>query len=300
MKISYNDWMLRINLQLAHHGQTSQVVEFGKQYLKFNNGTEISGSDFSKFKRRIFNKKTDLWVSNIDNILGGNVTESEIKSLLASIGGVNCQIKHSNNIKKNLNTGVPWNKGKKGIPGHPHTIETCQRISQKNLGKNNGMYGVIMSEEQKKIRSDLMKHKILSGEFTPNSNNRNTHWDATLDGRRYRSSWEALYHYINPGAEYETLRIEYNLDTKKKIYIVDFVDYKNKMVVEVKPRELCEGKKFQAKMAALAQWAISNGHSVTLVDKDWLIKQNLTIDYTRFDNSTAEKIKALYEINKKK
>jgi hypothetical protein len=74
-----------------------------------------------------------------------------------------------------------------------------------------------------------MKQKILSGEFTPNSNNRNTHWESTFNNNTYRSSWEALYQYFNQDAEYEKLRIEYNINNTAKIYIVDFVDHVNKI-----------------------------------------------------------------------
>ncbi len=83
-------------------------------------------------------------------------------------------------IKSNLNTGTPWNKDMKGnYPySYPHSAETKEKISVANTGTKNGMYGTMMTAEQKEYRSNLMKEKILSGEFTPNSNNRNTHWDS--------------------------------------------------------------------------------------------------------------------------
>jgi len=66
---------------------------------------------------------------------------------------------------------------------YPHSAETKEKISVANTGTKNGMYGTMMTAEQKEYRSNLMKEKILSGEFTPNSNNRNTHWDAEYNGK---------------------------------------------------------------------------------------------------------------------
>ena len=170
------------------------------------------------------------------------------------------------------------------------------KISKKNSGKNNGMYGRKMSAERKKYFSDKIKSKILSGEFTPKSNNRNTYWTATFDGKKYRSSWEALYQSLNPSAEHETLRIEYIFNNNKHIYIVDFIDHTAKLVTEVKPRELCNNSKFLAKMAALSEWAKINKYDVLIADHAWF-KQHKILDYSKFDEETTRKIRKLYEIN---
>ena len=249
------------------------------------------------------NKKTNLWVSNIDKLINGTITESEIKSELASIGGKSVQKKYGSIIKRNLNTGTSWNAGTKGqnigtLGPRPQTVK--DKISKKNSGPFNGMYGTTMSDLDKKKRSDTMKNKILLGEFTPNSNNRNTHWNSTFNGKKYRSSWEALYQCINQSAEYEKLRIEYIFNGVTKIYIVDFIDHTNKQLIEVKPRELCTGEKFQSKMLALSKWGKTHNYNIIIVDKQWLQSQLVEIDYTKFDDNTAQKIKALYEINKKK
>ena len=144
-----------------------------------------------------------------------------------------------------------------------------------------------------------MKEKILSGEFTPNTNNRNTHWDSMYNGTKYRSSWEALYQFFNPNAEYEQLRIEYEFKNSRHAYIVDFVDHKNSAVIEVKPKSLCQGDKFIAKMSALTQWAELNSYTVIIVDEYWFRQQDIKIQYDQFDENTARKIKKLYETNKK-
>lgn len=302
MKTSYKKWIEILNSRLELFNQSIRVISFIKQELTLSNNTTLTGAEFTRFKKRVMNDKTDIWVNNMDNLLNGVVTEQQIKSKLSSIGGRAVQEKYGKSIALNLNTGIPWNKNMKGMYPYkfsPRTQDVKDKISKKNSGRNNGMFGVTMTDEAKEHRSGIMKQLILSGKFTPNSNNRNTHWDAMYGGKKYRSSWEALYQYINPAAEYETLRLEYILDTVTKIYIVDFIDTVNKQVIEVKPRELCNGDKFFAKLAALSNWADEHQYSVLIVDKEWLLNQNICIDYAEFDEMTADKIKALYEINTK-
>ena len=292
----------KFNAKLAEYNQLVRVVEYCGKSITLSTGETLINNDKDRFCKRLINDKTTLWVSNIDNLLSGKITVKEIKSSLSKIGGTSAQKKHGAIIKKNLNTGIPWNAGTKGqnigtLGPRPQSVK--DKISKKNSGAGNGMYGIKMSAADKKKKSDAMKKKILSGEFTPKTNNRNTHWDSTFDGKPYRSSWEALYQFINQSAEYEKLRIEYELDGNTKIYIVDFIDHQNKLVVEVKPRELCVGKKFNSKITALTKWADSNNYTILLADKEWLASQNIDIDYTRFDNKTTKKIKTLYETNQK-
>lgn len=72
-------------------------------------------------------------------------------------------------------------------------------------------------------------------------------------------------------------------------------------MIEVKPRELCTGEKFNAKIYALEHWATINGYSVIIADQNYLCSQckNVTIDYNMFDEKTRFKIKKLYETSKK-
>lgn len=299
MRVKYID---KLNAILEQHQQNLRVIEYkNKKHISeisLSNGIILLGNAALRFKRRIDNKNTDLWVKNADKLYNGVISAAEIKSELAKIGGINCQKIHGEKLRKNLNTGVPWIKGRRGVNCHTHTEETKKKISLKNSGSGNGMYGRHMSDEDKQKKSLMIKRKILNGEFTPNSNNRNTHWDVTYEDKKYRSSWEALYQYLNPGAEYEVLRIEYQLYNKNYVYIVDFVDYENKCVVEVKPRELCTGDKFLAKFNALTKWANDNEFRVIIVDREWFISNSKEIDYTKFDDNTVRKIKKIYEISK--
>ena len=95
------------------------------------------------------------------------------------------------------------------------------------------------------------------------------------------------------------LRIQYEIDGKTKIYIVDFVDHLNKTVAEVKPAELTKSVVFSAKWKALNEWAEANGYRPILVTAQWLAENTTTIDYSLFDLKTAEKIRKIYEASKK-
>lgn len=292
--------MNKINNLLSQYQQTTQVDEWAGTEITLSNGMVLRNKEKQRFVKRVTNTKTDLWIKNIDKLLHGEISECEIKSSLAALGGKAAQKKHGNIIKENLNTGTSWNAGTKGKnigTRGPLPQSVKNKISLKNSGHGNGMYGVTMSEVDKKKRSAIMKKKILLGEFTPNSNNRNTHWESSFNGRKYRSSWEALYQHINPLAQYEILRVEYMFNNNTHIYIVDFVDHINKLVVEVKPTELCIGDKFLAKMIALTNWAKENKYSVVIADRAWFKRQNIVIDYSKFDNNTTRKIKSLYETN---
>ena len=300
MKLTKQQMINKLNARLIEHHQLTRITNYSSSIIELSSGLTLSGPEKNKFCKRLMNLKTTLWAENIDNILNGVMTVIEIRSKLSSIGGRAVQVKHRESIRQNLNTGQPWNLGTRGknigtMGSRPQVVK--DKISLKNSGPNNGMFGVKMSDEDKLMRSNLMRDKILNGNFTPNSNNKNTHWNATLDNKKYRSSWESLYQYINTTAEYEKLRVEYAIGDKKFAYIVDFIDHTNKLAVEVKPKELCVGEKFNAKMTALTSWAKSNNYSVLVVTKEWLQQQTVDIDYTRFDQTTASKIKALYETN---
>lgn len=289
-----------INRRLEDFHQHARLIDITPSTVTLNTGQILIGNDASRFIKRVMNSKITEWVKNTDALLAGNMSADEIKHISFAVGGKACQQKHGERIKSNLNTGVSWNKGTKGQnigTRGPQPQSVKDAISKKNSGAGNGMYGVKMSEEDKQAKSSTMKRKILLGEFTPKSNNRNTHWDAVLDGVLYRSSWEALYKYVNPEASYEELRVEYNYKGESKIYIVDFIDHVNRVVVEVKPKELCVGDKFNVKLQAIRKWAEQNLYEVLLVDQYWLIQQKLHIDYSRFDEKTATKIRKLYEIS---
>jgi len=296
--LSCEEWKQKINDRLVEYNQNTKVVSYERDKIILSTGTILEGNQARIFKRRVLNNY-HIWVKNIDSLLSGDITEKEIKSKQYSIGGISCQKKYGEKLRQNLNTGTPWNKGTKGNYPYSttHNEEAKRKISEANRGEGNGMFGKNYTKEEKQHRSKIMKEKILSGAFTPNSNNRNTHWEANYCGKLYRSSWEAWYQYLNPVAEYEKLRIVYESAGEEKIYIVDFVDHTTKVVVEVKPLELTNTKMFKLKWIALCHWAELNDYKPLLVTKEWLKTNTTEIDYNMFDEKTALKIRRIHETN---
>lgn len=302
MKFSNETMLCRANGILKSYNQTILITEWTGKHIKFTNGIILLGNKRGRFIKHLFNKKTDIWKRNHDDLFSGVKNESEIKSALAAIGGKSVQEKHGSRMRVNLNNGIPWNKGMSG--NYPYRYPCSERakikISQKNSGEKNGRYGYKYTYNEKIHKSDTMKEKILKGQFTPNTNNRNTHWESCYNGKKYRSSWEALYQSFNEYAEYEELRIVYKLENTEKVYIVDFIDYVNKVVVEVKPSRLCLTHKNKIKLEALADWAKINGYKLLIADENWFLSHPIgIIPFDKFDNNTKRKIQKLYEINKK-
>jgi hypothetical protein len=182
--------------------------------------------------------------------------------------------------------------------GQKTAKENGQKISKSLKTFHNTSAGGKARKRSAIINSKLMRNRILNGEFTPNSNNRNTHWDSQYKDKKYRSSWEALYQYLDPDAKYETLRIPYIFENKECIYIVDFVNHNTKTAIEVKPRELTKDKKTQFKILALKEWCKNNNYTFVLADEEFLLSHTSHIDYALFDKNTANKIRTLYEQNK--
>lgn len=292
----------KFNKILEQKGQKLRAEKITGKEIILSNGLKLDTKrDVRLCKRRIMTGNA-VWSENFDRLYSlleeeQVQAEKECRSATSKQGGINCQNKHGEKIKKNLNTGVPWNKDLKGNYPYSYKLseETKEKISKANSGKNNGMYGTSMSQEQREYKSELMKRKILSGEFTPNSNNRNTHWDSFYNGKKYRSSWEALYQYFDPEAEYETLRIPYCYNNNKHIYILDFVNHQTKVVVEVKPKELLQDSKTQVKIRTASQWCASNGYEFIIIDKEYLLSKGQPDELNNFDLKTQKKIRKLYE-----
>jgi len=294
----------KFNEILENNGQSLFAISITGTEIVLSNGIKIIDSaEIRKCKRRVMNYSKE-YIIRFDEIYSTNLKISEqalmeAKSCTSKAGGKACQDKHGEKIKNNLNTGVPWNKDMKGEYPYSYACseEAKLKISKANSGRNNGMYGKQMSEEDKQLRSNTMKNAILSGKFTPNSNNRNTHWDSYFNGKPYRSSWEALYQSLDKDAEYETLRIPYTFEDGEYVYIVDFVNHKTKKAIEVKPKKMYNDKKTLAKIDALNQWCSGNEYTLLIADEAFFVSHECPCNHL-FDDNTYRKIKKLYETYK--
>ena len=169
------------------------------------------------------------------------------------------------------------------------TNETVKRVAESKLGDKNPMYGKRVSKETREKLSKKTSDRILSGRFTPNSNNRNTNWESSVDGVSYRSSWECAFAYKNKGLLYEKLRIKYFDGDANKIrtYITDFFDGEN-MVYEVCPKSKIHDKRYKE------IGTIEAGYTFKIICEDD-IKEIVSgfddSDWEHFEPNTAKKLK---------
>lgn len=296
--------VVKFNTILEDYNQQLRAEQITGKEIVLSNGLVLtSAKEVRLCKNRIMTGHS-VWKENFDKVYSLDVTERQIaekecRAKTSSTGGVSCQRQHGDKIRRNLNTGTPWNKGMTGT--YPYakvcTEETKKLISLANTGNRNGMFGKKMTAKEKQRRSTTMREAILTGKFTPNSNNRNTHWDSCYKGKKYRSSWEALYQYFDAEAEYETVRVPYSYNNKEHVYIIDFVNHNTKMLIEVKPKELTTDAKTQAKIEAAQKWCSNNNYRFVLVDKEYLLARSCPDSLDDFDAKTQIKIRKLYEIN---
>lgn len=296
---TFNEIKNDFNKCLEMNNQKIRVVIMTKTTLIFNNGIQLNGRNRRLFYKMLERNSCPLWRESIDYILEDfDARYEEIRKHISSVTS-------SSIMKKNILSGklhpelngcgrIPWNKGK-----HYHRVAPFSAIerlhhSQCKLGSKNPMYGKHHTEECKLEHSKRIKDKILNGEFTPNTNNRYTHYDVKFDGKTFRSSWEALFYYTQPDYEYEKLRIPYMFENKQHIYIVDFINYKSKIVVEIKPKDILNRSiKDKIKIEFLKEWCKQNGFTFQLKCEDDIKYLVQNTDISVFDESTQRKLLTL-------
>lgn len=297
-----------LNNKLIEYNQLSRISFYSANPRKvILNNTEYNDNSALRIIRRI--NGDECWIKNFDKIyltFDPNI-ERKIKSLISSKGGKACQALHGTMIKENLNTGVPWNKNMKG--NYPYsswcknlTKETDARLgalSKNRIGEGNPMFGVTLSEENKNAKSETMKQKILDGSFTPNTNNRNTHWNSFYKEKKFRSSWEAIYYSLNVDDLYEALRLKYTYKGKEHVYIVDFINHNTRIATEIKPKELLERGKNKEKLSALNKWCCNNNYTMNVVTQDEIEYMSSLVEIDDFDSNTQKKIGTLNEAHTK-
>lgn len=267
MKKKYNNILESSNQNLRIDVWSSEIL--------LNNGMVLTGrSTISQFKNRIKN-----WHNHFDLLysVDSSIREQTLKKLIKDKNrkaGLKTFEIHGKRMVKNLNIGTPWNKGMKNYPYKPiHTgmtkenSEVARKISKSKSGSLNPNFGKTMSEPTRRKKSLAMRELIASGSFTPNIRNSRTHWQVEYNGQRYRSSWEAAFHYLNPNYEYETIRIDYSINDRQRIYIVDFVDHQNKILVEIKPsshRNNCTEK-----FSAAKKWCDERHYKFQIISEEY-------------------------------
>ena len=189
-------------------------------------------------------------------------------------------------------------KSLSGRKTQPCSEETKEKIRKTKLGKLNPMFGKTPTPATKNKQSEAIKNRILSGQFTPNSDNRHGRFLAKYKDKSFRSSWEAALYSTNTNLQYEKLRIPY-YDTKlnkSRIYILDFVDMTDKIVYEVRPNSLFDLSSDKSKAAI--QWCANNNYEFVHVNEEYI--QSLdNIDFSGLSDHANKNLRKMLNANKK-
>lgn len=283
----YNDKFEQTELSL-------RIIEWDNTKIKLNTGVVLEGDEKRKFRTRAKSKTTLPHLDQVYGIDDKNERNIRIRGIqAANASSTNKEwwdslpateksnrIEHMRQIQKlsppykERRPRVHWNKGKT-----KNNDARLQTISEQRKGKGNPMYGKRMSEDEKQRKSKLIKDRILSGEWTPHIHNSRTHWQCSYNGQKYRSSWEAMYAYLNPHDEYEKVRIQYKINDERKIYIVDFVNHSAKTLTEVKPKSHLRDEVFLRKYSAARKWCEDHGYNYRVLNEQYFVDNYHQIDF---------------------
>jgi len=280
---SSKDWKTVLNNKLKQIKSSILVIKYSDNIVLLSNGVSLERKpknnevDFLKRVLMAETKHGNMTQRQIffDEIFSGDLKirnaalekAKKLEKTSAAKQLINLGYKPSDNLKRyyaknpgkraEFSTGkTPWNKGK-----NKKTDKRILEISKRMKGANNPSIRFPMSEERRKNHSKLMKTMIMEGKFTPNTNNRFTHYDVVWEGKRYRSSWEVLFHILNPKFQYEKKRIEYfDENGISRIFIVDFISEEDKKLVEIKPDSVVKRNiRTQHKIKGAEDWCRKNG-----------------------------------------
>ncbi|MGI0076428.1 MAG: Tn7 transposase TnsA N-terminal domain-containing protein [Nitrosopumilaceae archaeon] len=261
-----------------------------KNIVTLSNGVIISGvAELRKFRQRVRSKSLQLFIDTIynsDDIQERDKIVSQLQAQHASevnkLFWINLppaiktkRLIHAQSIYKFVDrTAVDrtknWMLTLKGQT--KETNQYLKSMSEKRIGTGNPMYGKKHKPETKKKQSDLIKQRIRDGEWTPNVHNSRTHWSAEYNGKKYRSSWELIYHCFNPTDLYEQIRIPYIIDNEHHTYIVDFYNPNANILTEIKPSCRLNEKIFQKKYQAAVMWCHEHQCIFRILTEEYFIE----------------------------
>jgi len=153
--------------------------------------------------------------------------------------------------------------------------ENRNKKAGKNISKSLKNYFINETENHRNNRlekqSNTMIKLIKDGKFKPNTNNVYNGKILIVNGQKYRSSWEAMFHILNPHLQYENTVIQYELNNKIRNYFIDFTDYKNRVLYEIKPKIRQNDKKNIIKINALKKYSEENNYTYKIIDEDYIL-----------------------------
>lgn len=184
-------------------------------------------------------------------------------------------------------------------------------ISERQRGENNTCHR--MTEESFKSmcekNSKKMKLNIKEGRFIPNVTNSwaksrceiNFIRNDEIINIKTRSTWEAYFQLFNTHLIYEKVIIPYLYKGEEHNYIVDFVDYENKILYEIKPLSNKYNEIVKVKTKYGKRWCKINGYKYILITDKWFIEnynENLIIGQPD-EEKIAKNLKQFKNENKK-
>jgi hypothetical protein len=117
--------------------------------------------------------------------------------------------------------------------------------------------------------AETLRQKILNGEYTPKNNRIRAARIPSKDlNTSYRSRWEEKFHTAHPNLKFEYTRIAYEHENKQHVYIVDFTDVDNRIIYEIKPKQLLSDSMTQSKISAALDWCTCNNYTYKIVTED--------------------------------
>jgi len=175
-----------------------------------------------------------------------------------------------------------------------------KNLSNSRKGKNNPCHRQTKDTKANSIKkqSETMKLKIKNGEFTPCITNSWCKSRIEIQKIPFRSCWEAVFYILNPNLQYEKIRIPYiNENGIEKIYIVDFVDYINKRIYEIKPKSEKKLIKNILKEKSAKEWCINTGYDYICISDDYFIENAHKINYHLYDLKLKKSMKKFLNEN---
>lgn len=205
----------------------------------------------------------------------------------------------SNELKSHVVADITKERIRVALKKSKNAEEHYKRMSLNRKGVNNPRHNR-SSEDWKKSyekQSNTIKEKIKRGEFTPCVTNSwaNSRCKLNVDGfsKLYRSSWDAAFQILNIKCEYEKLRIPYisPFDNKEHIYIVDFIDYEDRIVYEIKPTSCKNNSIFKIKEVALIDWCNKNDFGYSIITEEYFQVNAYRINYINYDEKIYKGMK---------
>lgn len=193
-----------------------------------------------------------------------------------------------------------WYKTESGVAHR----KKMSKFNSENMKRfNSTPQGIENIKRNAELSSLRMREKIARGEFTPCITNTRTHWEAVIvlpnsDVRKFRSSWEAVFWASNMYLEFESFRIPWiESSGKKRSYIPDFYDSKNRIIYEIKPR--CNFIKQDEKMQQAIQYCLDNNIKFIWINEENIINYiNTELDIYQSDKNKEQLNKVLYAVTK--